>query len=76
MIGKKFDVGFFFFVKGYVDIVRLLLKHGAKVEETNENGHTPLVKFFRKTKRFFLIFIFFSDGSSRWRSCRSDSSST
>ncbi len=31
------------FVKGYSDIVRLLLKHGAKVEETNENGHTPLV---------------------------------
>jgi len=26
-----------------VEIVRLLLKHGAKVEETNENGHTPLV---------------------------------
>ncbi len=29
--------------KGYADIVRLLLEHGAKVEETNENGHTPLV---------------------------------
>ena len=31
------------FFKGYADIVRLLLEHGAKVEETNENGHTPLV---------------------------------
>lgn len=29
--------------QGYADIVRLLLEHGAKVEETNENGHTPLV---------------------------------
>lgn len=29
--------------KGYADIVRLLLENGAKVEETNENGHTPLV---------------------------------
>ncbi|CAF4616810.1 unnamed protein product, partial [Rotaria sp. Silwood2] len=29
---------------GYADIVRLLLEHGAKVEETNENGHTPLME--------------------------------
>jgi ankyrin repeat protein len=31
-------------LQGYADIVRLLLEHGAKVEETNENGHTPLVR--------------------------------
>ena len=50
----------FYYLKGYVDIVRLLLKHGAKVEETNENGHTPLVNF---SKMIYVIFVFFF----RWK---------
>jgi hypothetical protein len=45
----------------------LLLKHGAKVEETNENGHTPLVNISKK--EFLYIFTCFSDGSSRWWTC-------
>jgi ankyrin repeat protein len=40
-----------------VDIVRLLLKHGAKVEETNENGHTPLVNFSKKKEYFSYIWF-------------------
>jgi ankyrin repeat protein len=45
-------------MKGYVDIVRLLLKHGAKVEETNENGHTPLVNFLPKNCLILFLFSF------------------
>ena len=41
--------------QGYTDIVRLLLEHGAKADETNENGHTPLVYFHRN--QFFLSFL-------------------
>ncbi len=48
---------FISFIQGYVDIVRLLLKHGAKVEETNENGHTPLVNF--STKKIDLLYLRF-----------------
>ena len=29
---------------GHEDIVRELLKHGARVEDNNENGHTPLME--------------------------------
>jgi len=29
---------------GQVDVVKVLLKHGANVEEQNENGHTPLME--------------------------------
>lgn len=53
-----------------MEIVRLLLKHGAKVEETNENGHTPLVSvsFVQKSIEG-MDMIVSSDGSGRWRSC-------
>ncbi len=49
---------YFFKKKGYAEIVRLLLEHGAKVEETNENGHTPLV-IRQKETSFFLKNNFF-----------------
>jgi ankyrin repeat domain-containing protein 17 len=29
---------------GYADVVRVLIKAGANVEEHNENGHTPLME--------------------------------
>ena len=52
---------FLYNFKGYVDIVRLLLKHGAKVEETNENGHTPLVIVFSIASNDVLVSVF------RWK---------
>ena len=29
---------------GHVEVVKVLLAHGANVEDSNENGHTPLME--------------------------------
>lgn len=52
--GKGFHVNYFFSAGntaltyacagGFVDIVKVLLKAGANIEDHNENGHTPLME--------------------------------
>ena len=59
-----------------MEIVRLLLKHGAKVEETNENGHTPLVNVLLEEMIMAKLFFLLLDGSCGWWSCGSNSNST